>query len=268
MPRDLSSLLSQATDDTLDSMPQLSSQKQEGPPLQTPFLSSNDDDQDQDSDATEYMDELGQSNEKRDPLHPYTQTLSLSDVESCVRLEDAAFPPAERASREKFQYRLKNCGELSLGIFTSEENSEATTASTASPAWSGAPERKSILLGHIVSTMTTSSTVTDDDMSIPTADNPDSKLGHKPEGRTVCIHSLAVLPEYQGRSLGGTLMKAYLHRLKTQSVADRAALIAHDHLLPYYERFGFKNLGPSKAQFGGGGWYDMTVELDALEDDE
>ncbi|KAM3420030.1 hypothetical protein BST61_g3340 [Cercospora zeina] len=267
MPRDLSSLLSQATDDTLDGMPQLSSQKQDGPLLQPPVLPSNDD-QDQDSDTTEYMDELGQSNEKRDPLHPYTQTLSLSDVESCVRLENAAFPPVERASREKFQYRLKECGELSLGIFTSEENSAAATASTASPAWSGAPERKSILLGHIVSTMTTNSTVTDDDMAIPTAETPDPNFGNKPEGRTVCIHSLAVLPEYQRRSLGSTLMKAYLHRLKTQSVADRAAIIAHDHLIPYYERFGFKNLGPSKAQFGGGGWYDMTVELDALEEDE
>ncbi|KAI5366237.1 Putative GNAT domain, acyl-CoA N-acyltransferase [Septoria linicola] len=260
MPRDLSSFLSKATDDTLQSMPQLSSQKQESEPLH--------DDHDQDSDATEYLDELGQSNEKRDPLHPYTQTLSLSDIESCVRLEDAAFPPQERASREKFQYRLKHCGQLSLGIFTSDENSDATTASTALPAYSGAPERKSILLGHIVSTMTTNPTVTDNDMAIPSTEHPDAKLGHKPEGRTVCIHSLAVLPEYQGRSLGSTLMKAYLQRLKTQSVADHAALIAHDHLIPYYERFGFRNRGPSKAQFGGGGWYDMVVDLEALEEEE
>lgn len=116
--------------------------------------------------------------------------------------------------------------------------------------------------------MTTNPTVTDNDMAIPTSENPDPNLGHKPEGRTVCIHSLAVLPEYQGRSLGSTLMKAYLQRLKTQSVADRAALIAHDHLIPYYERFGFRNRGPSKAQFGGGGWYDMVVDLVALEEDE
>jgi len=30
------------------------------------------------------------------------------------------------------------------------------------------------------------------------------------------------------------------------------------HLVAYYERFGFKNIGPSKAQFGGGGWHDMV----------
>lgn len=42
-----------------------------------------------------------QINSKRDDLHPYTQTLTLNDVESCVILEEAAFPPQERATREK-----------------------------------------------------------------------------------------------------------------------------------------------------------------------
>lgn len=34
-------------------------------------------------------------------LHPYVQTLSLTDVESCVALENATFPENERCSREK-----------------------------------------------------------------------------------------------------------------------------------------------------------------------
>jgi len=42
-----------------------------------------------------------QKNSKRDDLHPYTQTLTLNDVESCVILEEAAFPPQERATKEK-----------------------------------------------------------------------------------------------------------------------------------------------------------------------
>lgn len=67
-----------------------------------------DHDQDSYSDTTEYMDELGQSNAKRDPLHPYTQTLSLSDIESCIRLEDAAFPPQERCTREKVSLLSQN----------------------------------------------------------------------------------------------------------------------------------------------------------------
>lgn len=38
---------------------------------------------------------------RRNDLHPYVTNLSLSDVESCVRLEEAAFPENERCSREK-----------------------------------------------------------------------------------------------------------------------------------------------------------------------
>lgn len=105
-------------------------------------------------------------------------------------------------------------------------------------------------------------------MSLPTSDPPDPKLGHKEAGRTVCIHSLAVLPEYQKRGLGKTLMKAYLHRMETHGVADRAALLAHEELIPYYEKLGFENKGKSDAQFGGGGWYDMVIELNPEKETE
>ncbi|KAK4499545.1 hypothetical protein PRZ48_010061 [Zasmidium cellare] len=197
----------------------------------------------------------------RDEIHPYCQTLSLSDVDSCTRLEEATFPPQERCTREKFEYRLRNCGELSMGIFTSLKDPDLPTGETSAPVYSGAPERKAVLLGHIVATKTTTLVVTDEDMAYPTAENPDPKLGHKEEGRTVCIHSLAILPQYQGKGLGKTLLKAYLQRIENQSVADNAALIAHEHLIPYYEKLGFENKGQSKAQFGGGGWYDMVKQL-------
>lgn len=34
-------------------------------------------------------------------LHPYVQTLTVADLESCVALENSAFPPEERCSPEK-----------------------------------------------------------------------------------------------------------------------------------------------------------------------
>lgn len=159
-----------------------------------------------------------------------------------------------------------------MGIFTSHSQDQIPTAETSSPVYSGAPERKAVLLGHIVSTKTTNPTVTDDDMNIPTSDNQDPKLGHKEEGRTVCIHSLAVLPEYQKRGLGKTLMTAYIQRMETHGVADRLALIAHEELIPYYEGLGFENKGKSEAQFGGGGWFALVKELrsekEVMLDDE
>lgn len=38
---------------------------------------------------------------QRDRLHPFVQTLSISNVEDCVRVEEGAFPEHERCSREK-----------------------------------------------------------------------------------------------------------------------------------------------------------------------
>ena len=123
-------------------------------------------------------------------------------------------------------------------------------------------------MGHIVATKTTSITVTDADMALPTDDPSNPTLGNKQEGRTAAIHSLAVLPDFQGKGLGSTLMKAYLDRLAKQDVVDRVALIAHENMIPYYQKFGFKNKGKSSAQFGGGGWFDMVKDVTVDDDDE
>lgn len=132
--------------------------------------------------------------------------------------------------------------------------------------YSGAPHRRQVLLGHIVATKTTGLTVSDSDMGLPSDSDP--SLGNKQEGRTVAIHSLAVLPSFQRKGLGTTLMKAYLDRLAKQDVADKAALIAHEDMIPYYEKFGFKNRGKSAAQFGGGGWFDMVKDISVEEDSD
>lgn len=51
-----------------------------------------------------------ETSSKRNEVHPYTQTLTLRDVDACVVLEDLAFPPNERATRAKvsllFSFRL------------------------------------------------------------------------------------------------------------------------------------------------------------------
>lgn len=88
--------------------------------------------------------------------------------------------------------------------------------------------------------------------------------GHKEHGRTVAVHSLAVLPGYQGKGLGRTLMKSYIQRIESACIADRIVLISHDHLVPMYEKLGFASKGPSKATIGGGGWTDMVSPFAAL----
>ena len=212
---------------------------------------------------------------------PYVQSLTMLDMESCTKLEEATFPPQERCSREKFIYRLTRCGELSLGLFTSaevdpaqshssspEQNSsspdpsKAITAATAVPPYSGTPARRSVLLGHVIATKTTNATVKDEDMMLPEnwqrSSTVSADVGHQEAGRTICIHSLAVLPEFQGKGFGRMLLRAYIQRMESAQIADRIAIIAHKGLIRYYEDAGFRSLGESKVQFGGGGWVAMV----------
>ena len=68
--------------------------------------------QDGQNDFTIYRDETESANAhplhhgraketEEDNLHPYVQTLSISNLEDCVALEKAVFPENERCSREK-----------------------------------------------------------------------------------------------------------------------------------------------------------------------
>lgn len=90
-----------------------------------------------------------------------------------------------------------------------------------------------MLLAHVIATRTNAEVVTDEAMDYPrdwkTAPSaPSSKIGHSEDGRSICVHSLGVIPGYQGRLLGRTLMTAYVQQMNGAGIADRIALIAHD----------------------------------------
>lgn len=142
-----------------------------------------------------------------------------------------------------------------------------------------------LLLAHIVSTRCRGDIITDADMDYPKDwralnGRPSKDCGHQPEGMTVGLHSLAVLPRVHRCGMGQLIMKAFLDQMKSCRLVERVALICQDvstlrpllekpllcranrvgvqHLVSYYERSGYKHVGESKAQFGGGGWHDMV----------
>lgn len=92
----------------------------------------------------------------------------------------------------------------------------------------------------------------------------DPMPGHHPQGRTLAIHSVCVLPGYQHLGLGKILVKAYLQRMETSGIADRIVLLARPDLVGWYTgSFGFQDKGDSEAKFGGGGWRDMVSAFSA-----
>jgi len=125
------------------------------------------------------------------------------------------------------------------------------------------------LIGHVISAKTTSPLVTDESMDFPkdweSPTSSPSALGHQEQGRTIGLHSVAILPEYQGRGLGRVLMLSYMQHMNGAGIADRLALVARDHKIGWYEKLGFSSKGKSDAKFGGGGWYDLVFDLKAVE---
>ncbi|KAK4211674.1 hypothetical protein QBC37DRAFT_402223 [Rhypophila decipiens] len=206
------------------------------------------------------------------PYLPNIRPLTISDYKSCVELENAAFPnPEHRASPEKFEYRLTTCPELSLGLFCTVvpdqvRGWEIETLACAKPVETDRADKAvSVLLAHIISTKCCGEVIADSDMDYPRdwrkLGGKCTNAGHQESGRTVALHSLAVSPKLQGCGLGITIVKAYLQQMNNSGLADRVSLICQEYLVSYYERFGFTHVGKSNAQFGGGGWHDMTFAL-------
>ncbi|KAL2258509.1 hypothetical protein VTK26DRAFT_8163 [Humicola hyalothermophila] len=261
---------------------------------------------------------------------PNIRPLTISDLDACIALENAAFTnPEHRASPEKFEYRLTVCPELSLGVFLTvvpppppkDDPSSSSGCHHPAAALSAietfpharpvetdrADGAVSVLLAHIVATRCRGDVISDADMAVPKGwrlrksrwkgrktgdgegggggDGGEEKekekrkigdgegegkvkdeevkedAGHCEGGRTVGLHSLAVLPRLQRCGIGQMVMRAYLDQMKNSGLVERVALICRDHLVSYYERSGFTHVGESKAQFGGGGWHDMVYDL-------
>lgn len=131
------------------------------------------------------------------------------------------------------------CPELSLGVFLTVIPEQAKkvgleTLPTARPVETGRVDGAvSVLLAHIVSTRCRGDIITDADMGYPkdwrtrggrTAED----LGHQEAGRTVGIHSLAVLPRLHRCGIGQMIMKAFLDQMRNSGLVDRVALICQD----------------------------------------
>lgn len=122
-----------------------------------------------------------------------------------------------------------------------------------------------MLLGHVIATKCDSDTVTDasaDYLPEWQSGVPLSELrGHQEHGRTIAVHSLAVLPAFRKRGLGKTILKAYTQRIESSGIANRVSLVAHDDMIKFYEALGFVNKGDSQCKFGGGRWFDMVCAV-------
>ena len=133
-------------------------------------------------------------------------------------------------------------------------------------------EENDRLIGHTIANRTSASSITEGSMEMPEnwrslTPNDVVKvdgevIGNDPNGTTIAIHSVVIIPEFQGKGVGKTLVKAYIRYIRDANIlGDRLLLIAHRHLIKFYESAGFKNQGQRECQFAGGGWFDLVSSL-------
>ena len=156
------------------------------------------------------------------------------DVDALTAVEAECFPAAEAASRESLKVRAEAFADSFL------------VAELAGGVKAGR------IIGFINGAVTDSRTI---------ADEMFEDVGlHNPNGRYQSIFGLDVVREYRRRGVAADLMRHMIGAARNQG---RAGLIltCKEHLIGYYEQFGYKNLGVSQSVHGGAVWYDMILEF-------
>ncbi len=151
------------------------------------------------------------------------------DLDRIVQLEKICFPEAEAASRETFEYRISAFPE---SFYIAAEADE--------------------IIG-MINGCVTDSPVIRDELFEPGG-------GHNPKGKNQAVFGLLVDPEHRKKGIAAALMRNFMDVAK-QAGRDAVILTCKEHLISYYEDFGFVNNGVSKSVHGGAVWYDMTAEL-------
>ncbi|GAA5973050.1 hypothetical protein JCM11641_000385 [Rhodosporidiobolus odoratus] len=162
--------------------------------------------------------------------------VQASDIPRAFEIESAGFPSDEAASLPSLETRQKNAAPYFLGAYSRDDDSSPRT-----------------LIGYICSTLTSSSTLTHDSMST-----------HDPTGSFVAIHSVCVDKSCQGQGIAKGLLKEYLHRLREMSREGQikgARLIAHEELVPLYQKAGFELVGKSQVVHGPREWFELKVDF-------
>ncbi|KAJ1725073.1 hypothetical protein LPJ53_000724 [Coemansia erecta] len=91
---------------------------------------------------------------------------------------------------------------------------------------------------------------------------------HDPLGPTVCIHSVCVAPEHQGKRVASRMLNEYTDSIRRYNETaghnvkiERLAMLSRENLVPLYERAGYRTLGQSSVVHGAEKWYDCVLDL-------
>lgn len=82
-------------------------------------------------------------------------------------------------------------------------------------------------------------------------------------GKSVCIHSVCVTPEWRKKGVALGLLKEYIRRLETTGdpQLQLVLLICHDEVIDLYRKAGFTLVGKSTVVHGPREWFEMKLDI-------
>ncbi|MDU4660891.1 MAG: GNAT family N-acetyltransferase [Clostridium butyricum] len=149
------------------------------------------------------------------------------DLNEIIKIESICFPEAEAAKESDFQKRFDAFKE---NFIIAEDNGK--------------------IIGFI-------NGCTTDLPKLPDELYHNAQL-HKKHGDYQTIFGLNVLPDYRRNGVAAQLMN-YFIELSKERGKKGMVLTCKNHLIHYYEKFGFKHQGVSASEHGGAVWNDMVL---------
>lgn len=159
----------------------------------------------------------------------FIRNATIDDLDIIYNIEAECFPKAEAATYDSFKERLTTFPE---SFFVAELDKN--------------------IIGFINGCST-------DKPELPDELYHDSSM-HKPDGDYQTVFGLDVLPNYQHNGYASDLMK-YLIKISEKRNKKGIVLTCKDHLIGFYESFGYKHLGVSNSTHGNAKWNDMLLEF-------
>ena len=153
---------------------------------------------------------------------------TLEDLDAITAVEATCFPPAEAADKNSFQLRITTFPE---SFFLAETMDDE-------------------IIGFINGCMTNETVLKDElyhNVSL-----------HNPAGDYQTVFGLDVLPAYRRQGIAADLMN-HLIEISKKRGKKGIILTCKDHLIHYYETFGYEHQGISNSTHGGAVWNDMTL---------
>jgi len=163
------------------------------------------------------------------------RTVTAADTDRCHALEMACFEPSEAASRETIQQRQEVFPE---GFLVLERMA------------AGVDE------GEVVAFLNSVASHQPD----PADEDLKKLVGHDPAGAHLVILSVAVRPDLQGQGLSRPLLERFISWARAEE-KETILLLCKANLIPYYQKFGFVDRGPSASTHGGYAWHEMALVL-------